>query len=214
MFALGLRGFWISRGVDRKSTVLVLACMIAILVLQMVLISGPVENEAGIPGLFHPFLSVGVISIAIVIGNFLGGQLTFMEFGTARNLRSAGILLVVGIASVAFSFGLISAFITGHPGEVSFYVACIGCYGVALNVFSFNLLGAHYWWIPGALLVAVSLARGIIPVTENPLVNTSVLPAVEFSAGALIAVVLAALVHGFSTSGQQWRSGKDDDGLA
>lgn len=214
MFALGLRGFWISRGVDRKSTVLVLACMIAVLVLQVFMISAPIENETGIPGLFHPLLSIGVISIAIVLGNFLGGQLTFLEFGAARNLRSCGFLLVAWMASVAFSFGLISALITGHPGEVSFYVACVGCYGVALNVFSFNLLGIHYWWVPGALLVAVSLARGIIPVTENPLVNTSVLPAVEFSAGALVAVVLAALVHGFTTSGQRWRSGKDDDGLA
>ncbi|MFE4001495.1 hypothetical protein ACFX43_22205 [Nocardioides sp. YIM B13467] len=188
--------------------------MVAILVLQLFIISAPVENESGIPGLFHSLLSVGVVSIAIMLGNFLGGQLTFLEFGAARNLRLPGILLVVGIASVVFSFGFLSAFITGHPGEVSVYVACIGCYGVALNVFSFNLIGAHYWWIPGVLLVAVSLARGIIPVTENPLVNTSVLPAVEFSAGALVAVVLAALVHGFRTSGPRWRSGKDDDGLA
>lgn len=214
MFALGLRGFWISRGVDRKSAVLVLGCMFVILVLQLFTISAPVENETGIPGLFHPLLSVGAISIAIILGNFLGGQLAFLEFGAARNPRSYGFLLVVGIASIVFSFGLISALITRHPGEVSFYVACVGCYGVALNVFSFNLFGVHYWWVPGALLVAVSLARGIIPVTENPLVNTSVLPAVEFSAGALVAVVLAALVHGFSTSRQRWRSGKDDDGLA
>lgn len=214
MFALGLRGFWISRGVDQKSAILVLGCMIAILVLQQFMISGPIENETGIPGLFHPLLSVGVISIATLLGNFLAGQFTFLEFGAARNLRLPGILLVVGVASVVFSFGLISAFTTAHPGKTSFYVACIGCYGVALSVFSFNLFGVHYWWVPGVLLVAVALARGIIPVTENPLVNTSVLPSVEFSAGAIVAIVLAALVHGSGTSRQRWRSGKDEDGVA